>query len=686
MAQLSVENFRGGLSRIEPRLLKDNQFEVLKNFFYNKEKRVQTRRGIDQYFDNIPDNAVLINTCDATAGFAVSDDATALAVGAAIRGTGSVSFAIAAAFSPANAATLTHTTLLSNITNAKGYLGFFYKPPTGFNTNLTAVKVRLGSSAADYYEWTLGTLIEASNNYIKLPYSAATITGVPVDATITYFRLQVTYTAAYTDKLGILLDDIRSYSSTSTKPVTSYFFFQRDDNQERAAICVAGTNMFNWNEAGNAWDQIDSGLTEFEIATGMTSNRTRWDFAVYKNVIYMDNGVDDYRKWNGTVMQTFPAQPKVRYLRYMGDRIFGFGEDLNPSTLYYTTALPADANTINANLVVVGGDELGKGNGLFDLGSFILAGKSKKIYAVDITGSGSVRGIDSQNGWYSQRCVANVENAILYFNDTGIDNLAQKQAATGTDALASEPYTSDLQFFINQITPKQYNANCGSYVKALDNYYFSFDTGDDNVPDTTLTLSALVPKAWSEYTYPAGYQYGYYVDNSGVYHYLLASASSGIIYEIEKGFDDNGGIIEYELVTKAWDFGDPSIWKDFKCVDFNGLKSEGNPIEVEILVDDEVVMVGTIDDSFLNVSGGPAAIATSSIATESIGGGSLAVGGADIELFPYKFRLGGDIFGAGETIQVRMYSDTRPIVWTLDKIKLRYDTNTVDIYPSANIG
>lgn len=685
MAYKPIKDFRGGLSKRDSRELKDNQFEVLRNFNYDKDQRLRTRRGVRQYFADVPDNVVLINNCNATAGFAVSDDAVGLAVGTAIRGTGSVSFNITVATVPANQATLTHATLVANITTAKGYLGFWIKPPAGFNTGLTAVTVKIGSDAANYYQWTLGTLTENSNNFVKLAYTDATVTGAPNDAAITYFQLQITYTGAYTDKVGVLIDDIQSYSQLSLKPVTSYFFFQRDDTQERIAICTSGQRMFHWNEVANAWDQIESGLSEFEVQTGMTTNRTRWSFDVYKNVIYMCNGVDFYRSWNGVAITTYPAQPKVRYLKYMGDRFFGFGEDANPSTLYYTNALAADASVLNANLVVVGGDELGRGNGLFDLGKFILAGKTKKIYVVDVT-NGSIDGIDTQNGWYSQRVIRNVENAILYLNDAGIDNLAQKQAATGADALASELYTADLGFYTQQIAPRQLNANCGFYIKPVTNYYFSFDTGDDNLPDTTLVLSTRVPKAWSEYTLPSGYDYGYYIDANGTYHYVLASAVAGFIYEIEYGFDDLGGVIDYELLTKAWDFGDPSIWKDFKCVDINGLKSEGNPIEVEVLVDGEVVISGTIDDSFLNISGGPASIATASIGSEPIGGGPVVVGGEPIELFPYKFRLGGDIFAAGEEIQVRMYSNTTPIVWTLEEMKLRFDTNTVDIYPFDNIG
>jgi hypothetical protein len=56
--------------------------------------------------------------------------------------------------------------------------------------------------------------------------------------------------------------------------------------------------MYRYNETDETRYQIKTGLTEYETATGYTAHRTRWDFAVYKNVIYMANGVDAYASYN----------------------------------------------------------------------------------------------------------------------------------------------------------------------------------------------------------------------------------------------------------------------------------------------------------------------------------------------------------------------------------------------------
>lgn len=63
------------------------------------------------------------------------------------------------------------------------------------------------------------------------------------------------------------------------------------------ALCAAGTNLYKYDESTEAWNSIKSGLQEFE-ADGTT--RTRWSFCVYKNVVYMCNGVDAYASYDGT--------------------------------------------------------------------------------------------------------------------------------------------------------------------------------------------------------------------------------------------------------------------------------------------------------------------------------------------------------------------------------------------------
>lgn len=678
MRVTTIENFYGWLSLVNPANLKENQFELLKNMYYNKDKRIQTRRGIKNFWGYIPDAVTLINTCDATTNFVWTLDATTIATWTAIRWTQSLSFMIDVSNDVANEAIVTNASLWNkDISSAKWYLWFWLYVPTWFNTDLTAVKVRLWTDSSNYYEWTLGTLTVASNNFIKLLYTSATTTWSVTDTNIDYFRISVTYAVWYTDKTWVLFDSIYSYSATSSKPCTSYFFFQNDISWARSAFTTAWTNMFLYNEATTAWEVIKTWLSQFESDW---TTYTRWSFAVYLNNVYMCNWVDQYTEWNWTTFSDQAAQPKCRYLRYMADSIYWSWADAAPSTVYATAAWAADWKTLNANDLIVWGDELWRVNWLKDLWSVLLIFKNKKIYSVAADLSTSTA-TDPQNWWYGHRSIQNVENSLMYFSDEWVDVLKPRDWLSWASALASQSKSEDLRDLLNQVTPYSFNYNASFYNSAINNYYFSFDTWSDRVPETTFVYSSLV-WSWSQYNLPSLYDYGFYVNSNWNYQYLVASANWWQLFEIESWFLDFSLWIESELKTKRFDFWDIWLWKTFESIDIQGYKNEWSEITVEALIDEEVVWSTTLNDSFANLTATTLSIWSSPIWLSSIWGWEWV--SDDIELYPYLIRL--PLISSWPNIQLRMYSNSAPQVFTLDKIKIVRWEESLDVFPESHIG
>lgn len=465
-------------------------------------------------------------------------------------------------------------------------------------------------------------------------------------------------------------------NSIGSTPISSYFFFQNDTTGTTMALCTSGTNMYKYDEWTSTRNSIKTGLTEFET-DGTT--RTRWSFVVYLNIVYMCNWIDNYAKYDWTTYTEYSWQPKCRYLRYMADSVYWWWEDLNPSTMYATTAGSANANTLNSNNIKVWWDELGRINWFLDLGTLLLVFKNKKVYNVswDLSTSNA---IDTQNGWFCHRAIKNVENAIMYYNDAGIDRLKSRSGVTGASALASEPLANDLRALLDKISAPQRNNNTGFYNTVLNNYYYSFDTGNDSISDTTLVYSSLV-WAWSQYDYPAIYDYWFYIDSNGDYQYLVASANGGQMYQIETGFQDFGSAILSELKTKRWDFWDIGQWKTFDAVDIIGLKNEWSDITVEIIVDWEIVASSIIDDTFIDISTSSVTIWSEEIWVKTIWGWTWTW--EDIDLFQYLIRI--PMYSSWPNIQIRMYSDSNPNIWTLDKIKISREKDVMDLFPINNI-
>ena len=346
--------------------------------------------------------------------------------------------------------------------------------------------------------------------------------------------------------------------------ISSFYWYQNDGTLESRAVCHAGEKFYEYDEGTDAWVEKKTGLTATE-ATGYRAGRaTRRDYAVYKNVIYMCDGVNNYASWDGTTYTEYATMPKCRYLNYLQDVIFGAGDDTNPNTLYYTDAAPTDGSVINANIVVVGGDQNGQINGITELSNIILVFKSYDIYSIDVTNK-AARTINAQDGGHGNRAIHGVGNTIAYFSDNSVETLQQK-IYTGGTSLESEPMSDDVKSVVDKVVEAQYNSTCAWYDDKRTNYTISFDTDDDNIPDTTLVHSSLV-KAWTQWNLPTIYTYGKYINAAGVVDYLFSSG--GQMYKMHNGLQDNGVDIPYELETKKYDFGQTGLNKTYDYVDIS---------------------------------------------------------------------------------------------------------------------
>lgn len=461
----------------------------------------------------------------------------------------------------------------------------------------------------------------------------------------------------------------------SNKPISSLFSFQRDDSWLVTTLAASGTAIYKLDNTALTWSSIKWSLNEFETATGKTTRRTRRDFAVYKNVIYLTNGVNNYASYNWTTYTEYSLQPKYRYINMVSDRLYGAGEDTNPSTIYYTAAAPTDWSDLDNNSVVVGWDEMGRINGLNELWNIILATKSSKIYSIDVTNA-KADPIDSQTGWFSDRTIANVWNSLVYLTDRGVDTLQPRQSLAWASALESRPLDSDVRDLTTQIPELNLNANCWRYIKRLNNYYFSFDTNGDDVLDRHLVYNAQV-KARTEYTYPSLYDYCTYINSLWEYQFLIASATWDHVYEIETWFQDLWEDITYDIKSKAFDFWEPWTFKTFGYIDITGQKTKGNDISLDIEVDWIVVWGWLITDSMIIETKVVETLWVRPIWTDTLTGDIIEW----IDLYQFIARV--PLYVTWSTILFRMYSTGW--TWILHKARIDVNTESIDVFNSSCI-
>lgn len=466
-----------------------------------------------------------------------------------------------------------------------------------------------------------------------------------------------------------------TFADALADPITSYFFYQNDWTGTKKAVCNAGTKFYELNNTTVAWVEKKSWLTAFETATGKTTWRTRRDYVVYKDVIYMCDWINNYASWNWSTYTEYASEPKVRYLAYASNTIFGGWADAAMHTLYYTATTPADATNLDANNIVVGRYDLWGINGLAELGAIVLCWKANKIYSVDFA-TPKVTPIDSQSGMYCNRSIANISNALVYYTDKAIDNLKQRDATTGSTALESLPLSKDVSTLLDQIEEVQYNSGTSYYDKALNNYYFTFDTNNDNVPDTTLVYSSLV-WSWSKYSsFPVIYDYGRYIDSNNEVYTLFASGSQ--MYRMEYGLTDNGAEIEYELETKRRDMNEPWLVKNFDYIDIVWLKNVWAEITVKVKLEWDEISIGTITDDNIDITSTVKTLWLTPIWSNTMWSNTQSEG---IDMYRYSIRI--PCYGSGSDISVNMSSTGW--VWTLEKMRVSVEKEVIEVYNYWNI-
>ena len=550
---------------------------------------------------------------------------------------------------------------------------------------------------------------------------------------------------------------------TGSAPFTSVFYWETDE-LVRHCIWFAWGNRYAYDETNDTrGSAIATWRMEFEPFTWRTTNRVRADFAVYKGVAYIADGVNPYQQSDGTtawfIWATWPntctfdnttdkvsdtahwladgdeiyftnsgwalpaeittlkvyyvanagtddfqiveqlwwvvvdftdngtwtssrwklLQPRVRYVQYLQDRIFAGWAENAPTTVYYTDALDTDGTDINNNFVVVWWDEEGRITWLSEFVKSVLVFKDSKIYALTVTDSwDSVDKIDAQWGWHCDRAIASVGNSLVYFSDRWLDTLVRRTGVDGAGAVDSLPISSKINKLFRQVAERQYGAWAGWYIQSLNNYYFAFDTNDDNVPDKVVVFNS---KIWvrTEYVFPPIYDFGRYKTSDWVFKHLFTSGSGGQVYQFEYWYDDDGQKIDSIIQTKDDNFGDEASEKTFWEVYLSGYKQEWGVIDVSIIVDGDEVGYGQVTDTNINISQQAGVIGIQPIGTDTIW--ASVEDGDDLPIYAFSVKI--PLYYRWKSVSVKC--EASGVQWILDSMKIQVDEEVKDLFPYSNI-
>ena len=601
MPKVKIEDFTWGLNLKESSLLEDNQFESLKNMFYDADWRLRSRHWTKTFGDAIGSSPI-------TSSYFLDDQKNNIRTLLAVAG----------------------DTIYKYVESTEAWI---------------SIKTWITEFEADQITRT---------RFSFAPLREIIYMCNGVDSYFKYDPLTDTFSTIWSVATPAVAFDNTTDTITSTAHTLN----------EWDSVRFTSWTLPVW---------LDN---RFYYVRNPTANTYQISFYPTDTIIdFADDGTGPF--WGAT-----STQPRCRYLEFLADAIYGAWEDRNPSTLYVTNAVWAtasNADNLAANDLFVWGAESGRINALEELQESVLAYKDKKVFNIagDLTSS---KPTDAENWGYGDRAIQRVSNALLYFNDRWFTTLKAKSGATSTTALQDKPLSDDVRALLAQVLPKNYNFTIANYILPLTNYYGSFSTNEDDRPDTTLVYSSLT-EGWSQYTYPNHYGFVNYKDSDGIIHYLLNSATSGQMIEMETGFDDLWSAIDVEACTKKYDLWDETESDSIESITLVWLKSEWDDITVDIISDDISIGGWVITDDYINVTSSVVTIGQSPIGERAIWWGAETTSGVDL----YKYIIRFPLYDLIENIKIKMTSSSKSLVWTIDKATLEFQNESRDLFEYNNL-
>jgi hypothetical protein len=198
-----------------------------------------------------------------------------------------------------------------------------------------------------------------------------------------------------------------SVGSSGDRILSMYRFDQHD----------AGPQLIVHTSAGHV--KYSGDLVNYtDIWTGMSTTEP-FSYEIFNGKIYMTNGVDDYRWWDGVTPGTVPTAPKGKFIRLWQDTMYVAGVPGELTKLYQSAAGDAETYPIS-NFTHLHKDDGDPITGLGNDGYFLVVFKRGRGFIIYNAANLFSRLIDYEKGCESHFSIINHENSLYYLSKFGI--------------------------------------------------------------------------------------------------------------------------------------------------------------------------------------------------------------------------------------------------------------------------
>ncbi len=399
--------------------------------------------------------------------------------------------------------------------------------------------------------------------------------------------------------------------------------------------------------AGGKIYKVHTG-TAAQIGSTTWTSGLRTDFTQAGGKVFITNGTDVLREYNGTAISDTTNGQKGTMLLYYKGCLWTAGDPAYPTRLYRSgadTKLGDFVYNVSTNplatSIFVGKDDGQNISGIFKHQDYLYVAKERSLWrvtqAADASGTLSLELIDPSRGTDAHQTLDTVENDQFMFNEMGL--FATGYEPSIIDQIRTNIISLRIDDKIKSIQKSRLGQVCGIYHD--NHYYLSITSGGGTYNDRIMLYDRQRLSFW-EWHLNANC-FASYKNTSGETHLHYGSSTDGKIYYFDETATlDDGVIMESVWKSPRYVLGDYFQEKFFlQALLYFG--STPGIVTIEVYIDGRLHKSKQVTLGDNGTSGiGVAALGTEVI---GVGGGSLYedTGGGSVPIKIPTNKTGRDI-------------------------------------------
>lgn len=326
------------------------------------------------------------------------------------------------------------------------------------------------------------------------------------------------------------------------------------NNYVQVRLTLERTDLATDPAVHNLTVSFDSQPSMAILETGLAAG-AQYHFTQGLGYLSIANKLNDLRKWDGltqTPQLVGGSPPKLQYVAFHKNYVFGAGTSANPNRLYWCELLDLD-NWPVLNFIDIAPDDGDHITFLFPTQDYLVIGKERSVWVLtgDSADTFAVRRILASAGALAPRSVALVQGLLTFANADGV---------TATDFVEQRTATERLVPTWNALNARKINGVASHFWRHK--LVIAVPDGTNQVNSAGVVFDAL-RNAWGKYT-PFGFSCFTPFREAGKDILLAGSASEGQVYELFQGANFAGAAIAMRYRSPEFGFGAPERIKRFR--------------------------------------------------------------------------------------------------------------------------